>query len=62
MLNNEEEEDDTSFYVQKNKSTMLKTVSGLSTYRNNADERIRTNREPPAGNTSRRILKIFFFV
>jgi hypothetical protein len=55
MLNNEEEEDDTSFYIQKNKSTMLKTVSGLSTYRSCAEERIRINREPPAGNANERI-------
>ncbi len=52
MLNNEEEEeeeDDISFYVQKNEPTILKTVSGLNTYGNLADERIKANREPPIG-------------
>ena len=47
---NEEEEDDVSFYVQKNESTMLKSVSGLNTYGNLADERIKTNRERPTSN------------
>lgn len=51
MLNNEEDEDDISFYVQKTQPTILKSVSGLNTYKNLAEERIKTTREPTGGNT-----------
>jgi len=43
------EEDNVSFYIQKNESKMLKSVSGLNTYENCANERIKTDREPPIG-------------
>jgi hypothetical protein len=51
MLN--EEEDDTSFYVQKTESNMLKSVSGLTKYGNHAEERVKTNRERTTGNVLR---------
>ena len=43
------EEDDVSFYVQRSQSTMLKTVSGSNSAGNHADERTRILREAPAG-------------
>jgi hypothetical protein len=46
---NEEEEDDVSFYVQKNESTLLKSVSGSNTSESRADHRIKTEREPSTG-------------
>ncbi|CAF2791606.1 unnamed protein product [Rotaria sp. Silwood2] len=46
MLNEEEgEEDDISFYVQKNEPITLKSISGSNSYGNLADERIKINRE-----------------
>ncbi len=61
MLNNEdEEEDDISFYIQKNKPTILKSVSGLNKYSNLADERIKTNREPPSGSVNQILSKDMF--
>lgn len=48
MLNNEEDEDDVSFYVQKSEPKILKSVSGLNIYTNLAEQRIKTTREPPA--------------
>jgi hypothetical protein len=64
MLNNEEEEDDISFYVQKNKPTMLKSVTGLNKYGSLADERIKANREPLTGSVNKTLSKYFisFFV
>jgi hypothetical protein len=53
MLNEEEEgEDDVSFYVQQNESTMLKSVTGSNKSGNLADERVRTTREPLTGNVN----------
>jgi len=46
---NEEEEDDVSFYIQKKEPTILKSVSGSNIYGNLAEERIKINRELPAG-------------
>ncbi|CAF1276132.1 unnamed protein product [Rotaria sp. Silwood1] len=47
MRNEEEgEEDDISFYVQKNEPTLLKPISGSNSYGSLADERSKTNREP----------------
>jgi hypothetical protein len=61
MLNNEEEEeDDISFYIQKNKPTILKSVSGLNKYSNLADERIKTNREPSSGSVNQILSKDMF--
>ncbi|CAF3421075.1 unnamed protein product [Rotaria socialis] len=47
MINEQQEEqdDDISFYVQNNESAMLKSVSGSKSYGNHADERIKINRE-----------------
>jgi hypothetical protein len=59
MLNNEEEEDDISFYVQKNKPTMLKSVTGLNKYGSLADERIKANREPLTGSVNKTLSKYF---
>ncbi|CAF3951522.1 unnamed protein product [Rotaria magnacalcarata] len=47
MINEQQEEqdDDISFYVKKNESAILKSVSGSKSYGNHADERIKINRE-----------------
>lgn len=50
MLNEGEEEDDVSFYIQKNEPSMLKSISGSNTYGNLAEERIKSDREPETGN------------
>ena len=45
----DEEDDDVSFYVQANSTTMLKPVSGSSIYHHSTDGQIRTEREPSTG-------------
>jgi hypothetical protein len=59
---NEDEEDDVSFYVQKNESTLLKSVSGLNIHGNLAEDRIKTNREPPTGKVFQHIHPSILFL
>lgn len=49
MLNNEEEDDDMTFYVKKTQPMILKSISGLNTYGNHAEQRIKTTREATPG-------------
>lgn len=50
MLNEQDEdEDDLSFYVKKSESNVLKPVSGLKSYGNYGDERLKINRDISTG-------------
>jgi len=46
MFNEGDVEDDTSFYIQKNETLQLKTVSGYNKHANVAEQKTSTNREP----------------